>query len=141
MTVAEIAQSYELRDERLQETPKEWVRCEVDVSAEPRADLQDCLNYLRFNVPVWMFRAPDMVVCSVQPVRVTITRGESLYFAESENVGIFVTGDTPGLAIEAFEEQVVHFYNHFNSVGLDEVTGEACRLKKLYSKYFRQLDK
>ncbi|MCK4391113.1 MAG: hypothetical protein KAV83_12855 [Desulfobacterales bacterium] len=72
------------------------------------------------------------VVCEV-------TKGQTLFFAEDENLGIFATGESRNEAISAFGEHLVHFYEHYKRLNWDSVTGEARRLKKIYEELFEEV--
>ena len=68
----------------------------------------------------------------VETMRVKISKGETLFFAENEYFGIFTTGKSREEAINNFSEQIIHFYNHYKQLNWDRVTGEALRIKKLF---------
>jgi hypothetical protein len=68
----------------------------------------------------------------VEPVRVKISKGETLFFAENEDFGIFTTGKSREEAISNFSEQIIHFYNHYKQLNWNRATGEALRIKKLF---------
>ena len=68
----------------------------------------------------------------VEPVRVKISKGEILFFAENEFFGIFATGESRDEAINNFSEQIIHFYNHYKQLNWNRAAGEALRIKKLF---------
>ncbi len=136
MTLAQIEQSYEMRDERLHgQLPDNFKYSGGDVTA-PEIDVHLWLNYLSSERPMWEFCSLDKRVCSKKPVAAKVTKGESLYLAENENLGIFVAEESLEAVIKAFEEEVVHFYFHYRSLGPERVMGEAKKLWNLYNEQF-----
>jgi hypothetical protein len=89
------------------------------------------------QTPCWRFTALGKVVLASKPVSIRTSKGESLFFAENENLGIYATGESRNEAIQAFSEHVVHFYQHYKGLSWYRVTGEAHRLKYLYENLFR----
>ena len=73
----------------------------------------------------------------VEPVRVKISKGETLFFAENEDFGIFTTGESRDEAINNFSEQIIHFYNHYKQLNWNRATGEALRIKRLFENLVR----
>jgi len=54
------------------------------------------------ETPCWRFADLNTVVLSSKPVLVRISKGESLFFAENENLNIYATGETRDEAIQTF---------------------------------------
>ncbi len=133
-----IAQSYELRNERAQCVPGNYERSVASVATAAEIDVRPSLNYLANKTPAWAFRCQRKVLYSTLPVDVNIRREEMFYFAESETLKIFVVGDTLTEAMSAFAEQLLYFYEHYKGLTPDKVTGEAKKLKQLYSRYFKE---
>ena len=75
---------------------------------------------------------PPNEIRSSKPVSVKVSKSESLFFAENENLGIFATGESRNEAIQAFCEQLVHFHDHYTNLNWEQVTGKAHRLKQYY---------
>ncbi len=73
----------------------------------------------------------------VEPVRVKISKGETLFFAENEFFGIFTTGESRGEAINNFSEQIIHFYHHYKQLNWNRAAGEALRIKRLFENLVR----
>ena len=141
MNAVQVEQSYQLLDDRRKYVPQnfEAYAC-ISTSADfdVTGILVARLSWANFPTLVWRFQKGRKVIYAVRPVKVNISRGESLYFAENEKLGIFVTGESPQEANRAFEEEVVHFYDHYKSLSSEEVTGEAQKLKGLYSRWFKE---
>lgn len=140
MNVAQISESYELRNERLDSFPENFKRRVPSVSTASELDLRPVSwGFATANTPLWRFRSSNGVVLSSKPVSVKISRGESLFFAENENLDIFATGESRDDAIRAFNEHLIYFYNHYKNLSWDRVTGEAKRLKRLYEDLFQDV--
>ena len=142
MSLAQINESYELRDERLGFIPENFSRGVIDTST----GLEDNVKPWRWGstivkTPLWRFTSPKSEVISKKPVLVKISKGESLFFAENENLGLYATGESRDDATRAFCEQLMHFYKHYKGLKWNRVTGEAYRLKEIYEKLFREIRK
>ena len=70
---------------------------------------------------------------------VKVSKGESFFFAENENLGIFATGESRNEAIRAFNEHLIHFHKHYKQLDWNKATGEAQRLKKIYEDLFKEV--
>ena len=140
MTLAHISESYELREERLRFVPEHFERGVTSVSTAPELDVTPWASGLSAaKTPLWRFPSPPAVILSSKPVTVKVYRGEALFFAENENLGIFATGESRNEAISAFCEDLVHFYEHYKRLDWDRVTGEARRMKKIYEDLFEKV--
>ena len=140
MNMAQISESYKLRDERLDSFPENFKRRVHSVSTASELDLRPVSwGFATANTPLWRFRSSHGVVLSSKPVAVKIIRGESLFFAENENLDIFATGESRDDAIRAFNDHLIYFYNHYKNLSWDRVTGEAGRLKRLYEDLFQDV--
>lgn len=141
MRMAQIDQSYELKDERMWSIPDDFVKSfgGIDTTA-PEIDVESSLSYRSAGIPVWQFQAHGKILCTKRPVVVSIRKEEDLYYAENENLRIFVAGKSPDEAADAFAEQLIHFYDHYKSLSPSSVTGKAQKLKQLYHKFFEESD-
>lgn len=138
MNGAQIAQSYELINDRVQDVPDDYERSTASVATAAEIDVQDRLNYLANKMPTWAFHCQRKVVYSTLPVIVNIRREETFYWVDNETLKIFVVGETLAEAMETFTEQLLYFYGHYKGLTPDKVTGEAKKLKQLYSTYFKE---
>jgi hypothetical protein len=91
-----------------------------------------------FQTPAWRFAAEDHVVLSSKPVAIAISKGEQLFFAENDKLGIVATGRSVFDAVEEFGEQLVESYFHYTRLGWDRVTGRAVELKRFFEDFFRE---
>jgi len=139
MNLAQINESYKLRDERLCFIPESFRSGVVtpstasDLAAKPWPR-----GYSPTRTPLWRFPSSQVVVLSSKPVSVKVSKGETLFFAESENLSIFATGESRGEAIHTFCEHLVHFYVHYKRLDWDRVTGKAQKLKEIYEDLFEE---
>jgi hypothetical protein len=90
------------------------------------------------RTPAWQFTAADHVVFSSRPVVIALSRGEQLFFAENENLGIVATGRSVLDAVEDFGEQLVESYLHYRRLGWNDVTGRAVELKRFFEDFFSE---
>jgi len=140
MNALTIAESYQLRNERLDFMPKHFQRGVATLSTASELDVQPWPSgFSNVKTPCWRFASSGRVVLASKPVSITINRGESLFFAENENLGIYAAGETRDEAIQSFSEHLTHFFHHYKRLSWDRVTGEARRLKKLYEDLFRDV--
>lgn len=138
MNGLELEQNHQLIDDRKQFIPENF-EAHACVSTSADFDTRVHLPWPDLPTPHWQFHKRRRTIYPTMPITVTISRGESLYFAENEELGIFVTGETREKANNAFEEEVIHFYEHYKNLSWDKVTGEAERLKRLYGTLFKEV--
>ena len=118
---------------------KHFIKGITSISTVSELDLKPVsLGFSTAKTPLWRFPSLHGVVLSSKPVSVKIRRGETLFFAENENLGLYATGESRDDAIRAFCEQLIHFYNHYKGLSWNHVTGEARRLKEIYENLFRE---
>ena len=140
MNVAQINESYELRDERLGFIPEHFNRGVVGTPTGLEYEVKPWrLNFAIVKTPLWRFTSPKVDIISAKPVLVKVSKGESLFFAENENLGIFATGESRNEAIRAFNEHLIHFHKHYKQLDWNKATGEAQRLKKIYEDLFKEV--
>ena len=140
MTVTQINDGYSLRDERVFAMPGNITKSDFVLSTTPDT-VHDLWNKSAMpnRTPMWQFRSSNVTLHVSRPVNVKIMKGEELFFAENENLRIFVTGATPDKAVEAFCEQLIHFWKHYKKVRWDKVTGDGLELKRIYEEIFREI--
>jgi len=140
MTVVQLDQIYQLIDERRQSVPENCVKAYPCISTSADIDIRVWMNQANLPTLLWEFQRGSKAIYPTKPVPVNISRGDNLYFAENEKLGIFVTGESREAAISEFSQEVVHFYEYYKSLGKDKVTGEAHRLKKMYNSCFKEAE-
>jgi hypothetical protein len=140
MNMAQISESYVLRDERLGFIPEPFKSGVATPTTASELVIKPWPGgFSSARTPLWRFASSHVVVISSKPVSVSVSKGESLFFAENENLGIFATGESRNEAIGAFCEHLVHFYEHYKRLDWDDVTGEARRLKNIYEDLFEEV--
>lgn len=141
MNGLELEQSYQLINDRRQYMPENYERYAC-ISTGADIDLREYFEALVSNyssiVPLWKLSGPDKTIYPKEPISLSINMGETLYFAENEKLGIYVTGESRDDAIKAFVEELLHFFDHYKNIHWNQVTGEAKRLKKLYDDNFSE---
>ena len=90
------------------------------------------------KLPVWQFRYQDHEIHSSKAVSVKFTYTEGYVCAENDTLGILAVGESRAEAIEAFGEQLIHYYNHYKNLEKTQVTGEAEKAKELYMNLFHE---
>lgn len=139
MNLNYINESYAYRDECLDFIPEHFKKDMPSVLTGSGIEVRPAsLDFSYIKIPFWQFSTKSDVIISTKPVSVKIWKGESLFFAENENLCVFATGDNKAGAIASFCEQLVHFYRHYTKLRDDQVTGEAFRLRKIYKSVFRK---
>lgn len=141
MNGLELEQSYQLINDRRQYMPENYDRY-VYISTSADIGLWEYFEALVSNyssiVPLWEFSGRGKTIHPKEPISLSINMGETLYLAENERLGIYVTGESRDAAIKAFVEELLHFYDHYKNINWNQVTGEAKRLKKLYNNNFSE---
>ena len=141
MNGLELEQSYQLINDRRQFIPENY-ESYACISTGADIDLREYFELVASSysskVPLWELSGRDKTIYPKEPISLTINMGETLYFAENEKLGIYVTGESRDDAIKAFVEELLHFYDHYKNINWNQVTGEAKRLKKLYNNNFSE---
>ncbi len=76
------------------------------------------------------------VLIANKPITVTLTKGETLWFAENEKLDIFASGESDEAAVTDFKKHVVYFYRHYTSKPDEALTGRALELKNTFRDLF-----
>ena len=141
MNGLELEQSYQLINDRSQYMPENYERY-VYISTGADIGLWEYFEALASSyssrLPLWRFSGRDRTIYPKEPISLSIIKGDTLYFAENETLGIFATGESRDAAIEDFVEQVLYFYEYYKAMSWDKVIGEARRLKEIYSEHFKE---
>ena len=95
-------------------------------------------EFLSNVIPIWFFRADDRALRARKAIAVRI-RNEGIYFfAGNETLAIEGTGLSASEAIDDFGFHVTHFYQYYQTLTDEQVSGEAVRLKRLFSELFNE---
>lgn len=68
-----------------------------------------------------------------KPILVHLSREDGWFFAENETLGLVGTATSAEAAILDLERHIVHFWNTYRGLSDAKVTGDAVRLKRLYT--------
>lgn len=101
---------------------------------EPKRDV----IYRDFKMPAWQFRSGGVEVIAKKPVAVHMLKGDHLWFAQSDNLDIYATGETPMDALQDFHVQLVHFFKHYRSRQHKDLVGHALKLKAIFEENFEE---
>ena len=105
-----------------------------------KSEAMDLFNNLAVSrIPRWAFGARGISVIATRAITIHISKGETMFFAENDALGLYAAGQTPHEALEEFEHQVVHFVKHYESVAPRQLMGEALNRKKLFGKLFHRI--
>jgi hypothetical protein len=78
-----------------------------------------------------------MRLTTTVPVTVELREESGQYFGECIALHVFASGHTFDEMLDDLDQQVTYFYNKYTSVGPDQVTGLAARLRLRYVDHFR----
>jgi hypothetical protein len=122
--------------------PDDFVRQQKETTDYPESIIQRWKTSAKpFNAPISRIHSSENKLFHLtKPVKVAIDRGEEYFFAENNDLAIFVTGETSEEALKEFCDQLIYFYYYYKNLDFDEVIGKASRLKKLYAKLFIETD-
>jgi hypothetical protein len=87
---------------------------------------------------LWEIRADKVRLRAVTPIKVEVRMEGRFWFAENETLRVFAHGLTQAVALAEFHEHLVYFYSYYAKLRMDQVIGEATRLKELYAKTFKR---
>lgn len=71
-----------------------------------------------------------------KPILIHIYQDEDWYFAENQTLVLVGTGQSKEEAVLDLEQHIVHFWHHYKQMMDDKISGDAIRLKKIYSRLF-----
>ena len=83
-------------------------------------------------VPLWRVRDSGRIYRTRKPVAVHVYRDGYLFFAENENLAVYAYADTQEQALLELVREIVYFYQYYQELDHDSVTGDAVRLKALF---------
>ncbi len=86
-----------------------------------------------FKFPLFQIRVSGRIYSSLTPIGVQVTQDGSWYFAENEALNVIGTGRSLDDAVLDLEHHILHFWQYYRSLQDAEVTGDAIRLKRLFS--------
>lgn len=84
------------------------------------------------GVPKFTFVGDNKCLRAKKPVTIHISKGEELWFAESDKLNIYATGKDSVTAIQDFVTQLIYFYNRYKSSSDDQLLEYARELKAFF---------
>jgi len=90
--------------------------------------------------PMWVFNDGERKLRSNKAIELLTYKGEEMFFAENEALGIYAIGETIDEAIKDFNEQIIHCYFYYKKYNEDEFTMKAKKIKEFYEKNFIEIN-
>jgi hypothetical protein len=87
-----------------------------------------------FKFPLFQLTISGRTYLPSKPIGTNVTQDGAWFFAENEALNVVGTGGSLEEAVLDLEHHIVHFWQYYRSLQDSEVTGDAIRLKKLFSK-------
>lgn len=109
---------------------------EPQVHTAEWTDLRKLAQALHEWAPIWHIEHRPQAFRLVKPLRVNVHSEEGFVFATNETLSICGTGSSLEEAMADFSIHVVHFFNYYRSLPAEKVTGDAIRLKQIFTKLF-----
>ena len=95
------------------------------------------------KIPMWSFNADGVSLSSRVWVTVEVSQegpDEESFLSEvvlrCRKLNVFASGEDIHQAERAFNEQIVHFYRFYSSLGPDQLSPAAATIQRLYQDYF-----
>ncbi len=86
-----------------------------------------------FKFPLFHLTISGRTLFPSKPIGVHVTQDGSWFFAGNEALNVIGTGRSIEEAVLDLEQHIVHFWEYYESLQDSQVTGDAVRLKKLFS--------
>lgn len=86
-----------------------------------------------FKFPLFQLRISGRTFFPSKPIGINVTQDGAWFFAENEALNVVGTGGSLEEAVLDLEHHVVHFWQYYRSLQDSQVTGDAVRLKNLFS--------
>ena len=91
------------------------------------------------RIPLFRLQIEGQSYRLSKPIIVHIYREGEWIFAENERLVLTGTGSTEEEAIQDFKQHINYFLNYYRQLPTERLTGEALRLKEIYSKILLDL--
>ena len=85
---------------------------------------------------LWNIMRGDRSFDAKKPIIVHVYRGESLFLAENDTLNIYASGVSYEEAISEFKDQLIHQWEIYGNTSIDDMIGDAKRLKRIYKNLF-----
>lgn len=86
-----------------------------------------------FKFPLFQLAISGRTFLPSKPIGINVTQDGAWFFAENEALKVVGTGGSLEEAVLDLEHHIVHFWEYYRSLQDSQVTGDAVRLKKLFS--------
>jgi len=86
-----------------------------------------------FKFPLFQLTVSGRTYFPSKPIGIQVTRDGAWFFAENEALNVVGTGGSFEDAILDLEHHIVHFWQYYRSLQDSQVTGDAVRLKNIFS--------
>jgi hypothetical protein len=86
-----------------------------------------------FKFPLFQLTISGRTFLPSKPIGINVTQDGAWFFAENETLNVVGTGGSLEEAVLDIEHHIVHFWQYYRSLQDSQVTGDAVRLKKLFS--------
>jgi hypothetical protein len=83
--------------------------------------------------PLFRLYVGNRTYRATKPIIIHIYQEDEWYFAENETLVLTGTGTSIVEAIHDLEQHIVHFWNYYKQLPDTKLTGDALRLKQIYS--------
>ena len=86
-----------------------------------------------FKFPLFQLTISGRTFLPLKPIGINVTQDGAWFFAENEALNVVGTGGSLEKAVLDLEHHIVHFWQYYRSLQDSQVTGDAVRLKRLFS--------
>ena len=86
-----------------------------------------------FKFPLFQLTISGRTFLPSKPIGIMVTQDGAWFFAENEALNVVGTGGSLEEAVLDLEHHIVHFWQYYRSLQDSQVTGDAVRLKHLFS--------
>lgn len=93
--------------------------------------IKDFTKNLKF--PLFQLHVQNRHYRAVIPITVYVYSDGEWFFAENEALVLTGSGASTEEAIRDLEQHIVHFWNYYKQLPDEKLTGDAIRLKRIYS--------
>lgn len=134
MRTVDLFTNYDIQKDRQKWKPKDYYSSilpgtdYIDINQE----LERVVKQTPHFMPIMGVKSGIKSYRTKQPIRVHVAKDGEQYFAENDNLLLFGAGSTVMEAIDDFIQHVMHFWQYYNELTYEQVTGDAIRLKKIY---------
>lgn len=93
-----------------------------------------------FKLPLFQLVVSGRTFFPSKPIGVQVTQEGPWFFAANEALNVVGTGQSLEESVLDLEHHIVHFWEYYGSLQDSQVTGDAVRLKRLFSNLLAEAD-